>query len=100
MKTANRYVFKRLKFEYNTVQNNTLAAQQACPHTRVFLWLTIHTRVQANRVLSTENARLKKIVSELQTQLLGKPSVRGQSAALMGLRKLVSSEVPLVASTT
>lgn len=45
-------------------------------------------------MLSAENMRMKKMVSELQAQLLGKPSVRGQSAALLGMRQLVGGGWP------
>lgn len=49
----------------------------------------LEDRKNANRMLSTENLRLKKLVSGLQTQMLNKPSTRGESAAIKGMRELV-----------
>lgn len=41
------------------------------------------------RLLTTENMRLKKLVADLQVQLLNKPTARGESAAMKSMRELV-----------
>jgi hypothetical protein len=45
-------------------------------------------------LLNTENARLKKLVSGLQAQMLGKPTARGESAALKSMRDMVRRFAP------
>ena len=54
---------------------------------------TLEDRKNANRMLATENARLKKLATDLQTQLLNKPSTRGESAALKSMRDMVSARL-------
>ncbi|GIL98140.1 hypothetical protein Vretimale_3556, partial [Volvox reticuliferus] len=48
----------------------------------------LEDRKNANRLLATENQRLKKMCADLQVQLLDKPTARGESAALKSMRDM------------
>ncbi|EFJ50993.1 hypothetical protein VOLCADRAFT_116568 [Volvox carteri f. nagariensis] len=48
----------------------------------------LEDRKNANRMLATENQRLKKMCADLQVQLLDKPTARGESAALKAMRDM------------
>ncbi|GIL47314.1 hypothetical protein Vafri_4155 [Volvox africanus] len=48
----------------------------------------LEDRKNANRLLVTENQRLKKMCADLQVQLLDKPTARGESAALKSMRDM------------
>ncbi|GLI58839.1 hypothetical protein VaNZ11_000604, partial [Volvox africanus] len=48
----------------------------------------LEDRKVANRMLVTENQRLKKMCADLQIQLLDKPTTRGESAALKSMRDM------------
>lgn len=56
----------------------------------------LEDRKVANRMLTTENQRLKKMGADLQVQLLDKPTARGESAALKSMRDMVrAASIPL-----
>ncbi|KXZ48107.1 hypothetical protein GPECTOR_30g202 [Gonium pectorale] len=48
----------------------------------------LEDRKSANRMLNTENQRLKKLTQDLQFQLLNKPTTKGESTALKSMREL------------